>query len=333
VTEVSYIHATIASEVDSELSREYQPGEPAAFTLARAIAAHLADQMWLRAVELDTNGTVADVSIVLGVAGQRIAGSMLWRAGQFFLYVGGERDSLRHSQLAHRAEYLATLITDTAEATIAELADQKVAERLAGTIRYAGELLAYERAGTDHEHGRYRCAQCGHLDDAAAGLPTQLVGFRCPVCRGEATEHPPTTLPPKPRRRRRRRAPQGELITKADLPDLGRLETRGPLATWPVHRLLQDIANERYTSWKGEVYEVVTVEGRQCARTPDPHTLNLIAQLREARLVHVSYWLFADVDGQQRETNRLAVSKQGWRALRRWALLGAASEPTANHPD
>jgi hypothetical protein len=37
--------------------------------------------------------------------------------------VGGERDPLRHSQLAHRAEYLATLITKTDEATITDLAD------------------------------------------------------------------------------------------------------------------------------------------------------------------------------------------------------------------
>lgn len=333
---MSYIHATLASEVDSALSREYQPGEPAAFTLARAIAARLADRMWVRAVELDTNGTVADVSIVLGVAGQRVTGSLIWRARQFFLYVGGERDPLRHSQLAHRADYLATLITKTDEATIAELADQQVAERLAGTIRYAGEWLAYERAGTNAERAQYQCAECGHLDDAAAGLPTRLVGFRCPVCRGEATEHPPTTLPPK--RRRRRRAPQGELISRVALREPRRPEPWRSQAAWPIHRLLHDISYERYTTWQGEVYEVVLgADGLQHARTPDPHVLDLIAQLRAARLVEVSYWLFAEVDGCQRETKRLAVSRRGGQALRRWALLGAgtapACEPTANQPD
>lgn len=331
----SYITATIPSEVDSQLSHDYQPGEPVAFTLARAVTAHLADQMWVRAVELDTNGTVADVSIVTGVAGQRITGSLIWRAGQFCLYVGGERDPLRHSRLAHRAEYLSTLIGQTDEATLAGLAEQEVAERLAATIRYAGEWLAYERAGTDAEHGRLQCAQCGHLDDAAAGLPTQLVGFRCPVCRGEATEHPPTTLPLK--RRRRPRAPQGELITRADLREPRTPEPWVLHASWPIHRLLHDISYERYTTWQGEVYEVVPgADGLQHTRTPDPHVLELIAQLRAARLVEVSYWLFAEVQGRQRETTRLAVSRRGGQALRRWALLGAATapatEPTAGHP-
>jgi hypothetical protein len=43
---MSYRHATIPSDVDSELSPSYQAGEPVAVTLARAVIVHLAPRIW-----------------------------------------------------------------------------------------------------------------------------------------------------------------------------------------------------------------------------------------------------------------------------------------------
>lgn len=326
---MSYIHATVPPDTDSELPTAHQPGEPAAATLARAIAANLADQIWVPTLGWETNGATATARITLAAAGARVPAALNWRAGQFTLTIDGRRDPLRHSGLADRAEYLATLVTDTTAATADQLAEQRVAERLAATIVYAGLYAAAERAGADPDLLPHQCAQCADVDfTAAAGGPTHLEGHRCPVCRGVAEPPEPPAAPGgrRPRRRRRPRPVQEDLLDAQVLPASRAQQHRGRLADWPLHRLLQQVTQDRFTTWKGDLYEVtVDDRGHHRAGPPDPRDAELIGQLRRAGLVHIGLWLFADVDGQSRETHRLDLSRDGWKLLRRWTVLHATS--------
>lgn len=76
---MSYPHVVSPSDVDSELSRSYQPGEPAAFTLARAVVAHLLPTVWEPAVGLETNGRTATVRITIAAVGVRVGIGLSWR--------------------------------------------------------------------------------------------------------------------------------------------------------------------------------------------------------------------------------------------------------------
>lgn len=327
---MSYHHAIIPPDTDSTLPEAHQPGEPAATTLTRAVVAHLSAQVLVPVVDWDTNGVTAAARITIAAAGVRVPIALTWRAGRFTLTIDGRRDPLHHSRLAHRAEFLATLVTDTAAGVVAELAGQQVAERLAATIVYGGLHVACERSGADPALLPHQCAQCGDVDFAAAsGGETMLVGHRCPVCRSDAASpaQPTKSVPgpgrPAGRRRRRRPRPvQEELLDGQVLPVTRAQQHHGPLADWPVHRLLQEVTQDRFTTWRGDLYAVVLDDrGHHRAVSPDPRDAKLIGLLRRAGLVDIGLWLFADVDGQSCETHRLEPSREGWRVLRRWSAL------------
>ncbi|UUV32104.1 hypothetical protein NQK81_01265 [Amycolatopsis roodepoortensis] len=321
---MSYLHATVPASTTSELAPVHQPGEPTAATLSRAIVAHLAPQAWIPQLGWETNGVTAAARITLAAAGARVPTVLSWRAGQFTLSIDGRRDPLRHSGLAHRADHLATLVSDITMSTVEHLEEQHVAERLAATIAYAGIYAAGERAGADRDLLPYQCAQCGDADfTAAAGGPTHLEDHRCPVCRGTAPQpEPPVPAPARrqPRRRRPRPVQEALLDTQA-VPASKNQPHSGPLADWPQHRLLQQITRNRFAIWRGDLYELVADGRNHRAVRPDPRDAELISQLRRAGLVCVGLWLFADVDGDSRETHRLDLTRDGWRVLRRWRAL------------
>lgn len=325
---MSYAHATVPPDTNSELPGAHQPGEPAAATLARAIVAHLAEKVWVPDLGWESNGVTATARLTVAAAGTRIPVMLSWRAGQFTLVIDGRRDPLRHGGLAHRAEHLATLVADTTAVTAEQLAEQHVAERLAATIAYAGTFAACERTGAELDLLTYQCAQCGDVDfTAAAGGPTHLASHRCPVCRGVVAPAAPAApaLVWRPRPRHRPRSVQQELLDAQALPVSQAQQHYGPLADWPPHRLLQQITQGRFTVWRENVYEVV--EGhRHHTIPPDPDDTALIGRLRRAGLVRVGLWFFADVDGQSRETHLLDLTRDGWRVFRRWTLLH--SRPT-----
>jgi len=326
---MSYTHATIPSDTDSTLPQAHQPGESAAATLTRAIVTHLEPHLWVPDLGWDTNGMIATARITIAAAAVRVPVTLTWRAAQFTLTIDGRRDPLHHSRLAHRAEYLATLSTDSTATTLAELVDQQIAERLAATIVYAGLHIACERVGADPALLAYQCAQCGDIDfTAAAGGETTIDRHRCPVCRGVTAPLAPVTVStPRARRHRRPRPAQEELLDVHALPVSCVQQHHGPLADWPQHRLLQQITQDRFTTWQDALYEVTVDEHGNHHTTPaDPRDTELIEQLRTAGLVNVRLWLFADVDGHYRETRPLSLSRAGWTLLRRWADLRA---PTA----
>lgn len=325
---MSYTHAAVPPDTDSTLPHAHQPGESAAATLTRAVVAHLASQVWVPTLGWETNGVIATARITIAAAGIRVPVALTWRAGQFTLTIDDRRDPLRHSQLAHRAEHLAGLVIDTTATTVADLAAQRVAERLADTIVYGGLYIACERSGADPDLLIHQCAQCGDIDfTAAAGGETTLAGHRCPVCRGLTT--PPASIAastPRTRRRRRPQPVQEELFDAQVLPVSRAQQHHGPLADWPPHRLLQQITQDRFTTWDGVLYEVTVDENGQHHTVPAvPRDAELIGRLRAVGLVNVGLWLFADVDGHIRETRPLSLSSDGWTALRRWAALRATT--------
>ncbi|MEO6088719.1 MAG: hypothetical protein ABIQ18_36975 [Umezawaea sp.] len=325
---MSYTHATIPPDTNSTLPTTHQPGEPTAATLTRAVVMHLVPELWVPALDWDTNETIATARITIAAAGVRVPVALTWRAGQFTLTLDGHRDPLHHSQLAHRAEHLATLVTDTAAATVAELAEQQVAQRLAATIVYGGLHVVRERSGADLALLAYQCAQCGDVDfTAAAGGETTLQGHRCPVCRGVTMPPAPATKSrPHVRRRRRPRPVQEELLDARTLSVFRAQQHHGPLADWPLHRLLQQVTQDRFTTWQNDLYEVTVDEhGYHHTVQPDPRDAELIGRLRTAGLVNVGLWLFADVDGQSCETRPLSLSRDGWTVLRRWTALRATT--------
>lgn len=272
---------------------------------------------------LEEQRGTATARITIAAAVARIPITLRWRAGQFTLAIDGHRDPLRHSDLAHRAEHLATLAADTSRATAERLAEQQVAERLSATILYGGVYAAGKRAGADPVMLRHQCAQCGEVDfTAASGGPSQLENHRCPHCRGVATA-PRPALPVTARRPRRRRpqSVQEVLLAAEDLSTVTVRSYDGPLADWPLHRLLQQVAQERFTVWRGNLYEVVRDDHHHRAVPPDPRDTELIGQLRRAGLVCIGLWLFAVIDGQSRETDRLTLSRNGRKVLRRWSFL------------
>ncbi|HET6285755.1 MAG TPA: hypothetical protein VFG15_03255 [Amycolatopsis sp.] len=326
---MSYTHALLPTDPAGALTTDYRRGEPAAATLVRAVAAHLAPQAWIPDLVWESNGVTAAARLTLAAAGARVPVVLSWRAGRFTMSIDGRRDPLRHSGLAHRAEHLAALVTDTSAETIEQLAELEVAERLAATIAYAGTYAAGERAGADPDLLRYQCAHCGDADfTAAAGGPTHLKDHRCPVCRGAVPlPEPPAPGPGRqPRRRRRRlRLVQEALLDTDSLPIHKAQPHCGPLAGWPQHRLLQQITQDRFTTWRGELYEVVA-DGRHLRAVPTaPRDAELVGQLRRAGLVAVGYWLFVDIGAEHRETHRLVLTRDGWRALLRWNSLCSPS--------
>jgi len=325
---MSYTHATIPPDTDSTLSKAHKPGESVPATLTRAVVTYLDSQVWVPAFGWDTNGVIATASITIAAAAVRVPVTLTWRAGQFTLTIDGRRDPLHHSRLAHRAEYLATLSTDSTATTLAELAEQQIAERLAATIVYGGLHVACERAGADPALLAYQCAQCGEIDfTAAAGGDTTIDRHRCPVCRGvTAPSAPATVSTPRARRRRRPRPVQEELLDAHALPVSRVQQHHGPLADWPQHRLLQQITQDLFTTWQDTLYQVtVDQHGNHHTAPADPRDAELIGQLRTAGLVNVGLWLFADVDGYYRETRPLSLSRAGWTVLRRWTDLRATT--------
>jgi len=324
---MSYTHATVPPDTDSTLPQAHQPGESAAATLTRAVVAHLAPQLWVPALDWNTNGMIATARITIAAAGTRVPVALTWRAGQFTLTIDDRRDPLHHSRLAHRVEHLATLVTDTTATTVAELAAQQVAQRLAATIVYGGLHVACERSGADPALLAHQCAQCGDIDFTAAGGDTTLAGHRCPACRGLTTPPVPVAASkPRTRRHRRPQPVQEELLDTQALPVSRAQQHHGPLADWPLHRLLQQITQDRFTTWHDALYEVtVDQNGHHHTIPADPRDAELISRLRHAGLVTVGLWLFADVDGHSRETHPLDLSRAGWTVLRRWAALRATT--------
>ncbi|MCP2097491.1 MULTISPECIES: hypothetical protein [Actinosynnema] len=325
---MTYARTTVPSDTGSTLPEAHQPGESAAATLSRAVVAHLTPQVWVPTIDWDTNGLTATARITLAAAGVRVPVTLDWRADQFTLSIDGRRDPLRHSRLAHRAGHLATLVTDTTAEVVAELAEQQVAERLAATIIYGGLHVVCERRGADPTLLSHQCAQCGDVDfTAAAGGEITLVNHRCPVCRNGAAPSAPPAPPAsgaghRARRRRRQQSLQEELLDAGTLPVSRARPHQGPLADWPVHRLLQQVTQDRFTVWGGDLYEVLVDDhGYQRAVRPHPRDAELIRRLRHAGLVYVGLWLFADVDSRSCETHRLDLTRDGWRVLRRWTAL------------
>ncbi|WNV83141.1 hypothetical protein [Umezawaea sp. Da 62-37] len=290
--------------------------------------AHLAPQIWIPTLDWDTNGVTATARITIAAASVRIPVALGWRAGQFTLTIDGRRDPLQHSRLAHRAEHLATLAVDTIPTTAADLAEQQVAERLAATIVYGGQHVVCERSGADRALLAHQCAQCADIDfTAAAGGDTTIENHRCPVCHGVTAPPEPTTATrSRVRRRRRLRSIQQELLDAEALPVSRAQQHQGPLADWPMHRLLQQITQDRFTTWQDDLYQVtVDNNGYHHTGPADPRDAELIDRLRRAGLVVRGLWLFADVDGHCRETHRLDLSRDGWKVLRRWAVLHATA--------
>jgi hypothetical protein len=231
----------------NELSRHHQPDELPALTLARAIAATVAQTMWLRDVNVDRHAEAAmTVYLHLGAAGQRVQPVLRWARDTFELRFEGIGDPLHRSRLDRRRHHLARLVYPDAVDLLADLAADQAAERLAESIVYACVGIAAERAHREPSDLAHLCAACGQWDGASWGEASPLVNYQCGPCRGIPDPVVPAAKPARPavpRRRRRKPADQLALVVADDLPH----ETPAvgePGRRWRPHELLRAIECE-----------------------------------------------------------------------------------------